>query len=686
METTHVEGVSKQNESLELQDFTINDNITQLESDNSLQDNHSHNNTYNETVIDTNISAPKEEWQLYEDSSILTRFFYRLWYGPRQPSDEPPTFQKTFNWSRKLDEIPHLFKERYPRKRIRITFLVIYCSLWFGINYILLYSYLYRKPFFYANDSSEKIPIITYDCNSYLNWEGKNGACGLNAAHCLPFADKDYYIRCPALCDRGGWTYSAIEVGDTKVKYRGYEIGGGSKQTGEADDELSYPYRSDSFVCGSAVHADVVSPVFGGCAKVSMKGPQINFPSREGKYNTQFSVAFDSFFPSSYAFKSYFDGIATGCIDPRAPLVTINVLFGLPIFYLYESIIGYWIITIVGYWTLLLALDPPLLVDPHDTSSVYELISLGFQRLLPLCFVLYVEWKSSIKRTLEDVGASPLLKIAIWYPMFWLGVMNNITFDRLPVDRLTPKDLKEQKGAATAVGCIIITILICAIIQAYSLWKSGRFRKFFKIYISFILGLILLSQIPGLNLRIHHYILGAILVPGCATRNLSAYLFQGILIGLILSGVSRWDFASIVETDFALLRGEAGVSMPPPMFKFDPKIPHKLNWQLNLTELETGNISSQLNQTLDGVSLLLNDFEVYVGENQTIALDILVQENQLLNKMIQDSLSVNGTVPLYLRIARANIETPRKLHGDYTHAALLEWPEGIWHPPSDGVS
>lgn len=680
MDTTYGESVAKQGEVLELQDFTIEESDTQ--NKNVLQNDEISSGGLNTT---TGVDASKEQWQLYRESNIVSRFFYRVWYGPAEPQDDPPTFQRKFKWPRTLDDIPSLFRERFPRKRIRITFLVVYCCIWFSMNYVLLFSYLYREPFFYPHDMTERIPIITYDCNSYLNWKGKNNACGLNAMDCSPFENKDYYIRCPALCDRGGWTYSAIEVGDTKVKYRGYEIGGGHKISDS--EELSYPYRADSFICGSAVHADVVSPVFGGCAKVSMQGSQTNFPSQEGKHNTHYSVAFNSFFPSSFVFKSYLDGIATGCTDPRAIVVTMNVLFGLPIFYLYESIIGYWIITIVGYWTLLLALDPPLLVDPHNPASAYELLSLGFQRLLPLCFVLYVEWKSSIKRTLEDTNASPLLKIIIWYPMFWLGVMNNITFDRLPVDRLTPTDLREQKGAATAVGCIILTILVCAIIQAYALWRSGRFRKFFKIYISFILGLVLLSQLPGLNLRIHHYILGAILVPGCATRNLSAYLFQGILIGLILSGVSRWDFASIVETDFALLRGEAGSSLPPPHFEIDHKNPHKLNWQLNHTAMNsTIHFNSKLNESLNAVSLLLNDFEVYVGNNETIDLDVIIEENKLLSKMVQESLSVNGTVPLYLRIARANDETPARIHGDYTHAATLQWPEGIWHGPMDGVS
>ncbi|CCK69529.1 uncharacterized protein KNAG_0C04270 [Huiozyma naganishii CBS 8797] len=651
-------------EALELQDLSYNESGDLPES--------------------TESARRREEWVLLRHSNIFKRILYRIWYGPDKPNDEPPAFPRKFELLRKIDAFPEdVFKSRFPKKSVRIFLLLIYGCVWFGIVSSLIHAYLIKKPFFYPSDGGEKLPIITLSCNSYLNWEGKNNACGLMGELCEPFDNKEYYIRCPALCDRGGWTYSAIDVGTTKVKYRGYEIGGGQLSDSSQPDLFSYPYRADSFACGAAVHADIISPTRGGCARISMEGFQTLFPSREGKHNTKFSVGFNSFFPSSFAFRSYLNGIASGCHDPRMTVVCLNILFGLPIFYLYESIIGYWICTIVGYWTLVLVLDPPLLVDPHDESTVYELFSLGFQRLLPLCFVLYVLWKSAVKRTLKE-DCSPLCKILLWYPLLWLGIMNNITFDRLPVDRLTGKDLKEQAGAATAVGCIAGTILTCAFIQAYSLWKSGRFRKFFKIYISFILGLVSLASIPGLHLRIHHYILGAVLVPGCATRGTSAYMFQGILIGLVLSGVSRWDFASIVETDIALLRGEAGAAPPPPIFRFKEETPHTLHLVVNSTASE----SYIRNEELNGFSLLLNDIEVYIGKDKTIDLDELFETNENLSLMAERAIeeSANGSIPLYLRAARVSMGSPQKDRSDYTNAAILEWPVGIWHDPLLGVS
>lgn len=627
-----------------------------------------------------NDGRPSEEWKMLERSNPITRLLRRIWDGPDVPRDDPPAFVRKLRVFEVLDDIPNdIFRYYFSSTYVRVFILAFYCLFWLVLLHQLLHPYLILAPYFSTGDGQHKVPIQSLSCNSYLNWEGTNNMCGLNAEECGPFEDKEYIIRCPALCDRGGWTYSAIAVGDRRVKYTGYEIGGGKKKDSTDPGTLSYPYRSDSYVCGAAVHAGIVSPFSGGCARVKMTGPQLSFPSRKGKYNTGFSVAMDSFFPGSYTFRDIKDGIASGCYDPRTAVVVSNILLGLPVFYLYDSLTGYWLMNIVGFWTLTLALDPPLLTDPHDPASVYELFSVGFQRLLPLCFILYVLWKSAVKRTLEN--GSPLAKVLLWYPTFWLGVMNNVTFDRLPVDRLTAKDLKEQAGAMTAVGSIFATILTCAVIQAYSLWKSGRFQKYFKIYITFIGGLVFLSTLSGLNLRIHHYILGMVLVPGCATRGSSAYLFQGILLGLVLSGVARWDFASIVETNVALLRGEAGGRLPPPIFKYNTETPHLVSWEMNNGTTEIDPMG-----TIDGFSLLLNDVEVYVGQEPQVDLDQLIGHNSQVKSLIEQSLVLADTVKLYLRVARASTRAPAKNRGDYTNAAVLEWPLSSWKDPEPGVS
>lgn len=100
-------------------------------------------------------------------------------------------------------------------------------------------------------------------------------------------------------------------------------------------------------------------------------------------------------------------------------------------------------------------------------------------------------------------------------------------------------------------------------------------------------GIVALAMLPGLNPRVYHYISGIMLVSFCGTRGIFAYLFQGRLIGLLLSGDSRTDFASKAGTDFTLLRGETGLSLNTPFFIFDEIRPHNISWSLDPEEITT---------------------------------------------------------------------------------------------------
>ena len=78
--------------------------------------------------------------------------------------------------------------------------------------------------------------------------------------------------------------------------------------------------------------------------------------------------------------------------------------------------------------------------------------------------------------------------------------------------------------------------------------------------------------------------------------------------------------------------------------------------------------------------------EVYVGKNETVSIDVLRMENPALAQMMDDALDAsNGTIDLYLRVARASVRSPTN-RGDYTNAGVLQWPNGMWQKPEPGVS
>lgn len=613
--------------------------------------------------------------------------------------------------------------------------------------------------------------IIQLSCREHPDfWAGKNAQCGLNADGCLrdfkifnskkngkkssgslagsfsAVSNKDIIIKCPALCDSESKIYSTITTGLDTHKYISYVVGGGlidSASTSHLVDkeQITNPYRADSFPCAAALHAGLISPMFGGCARLSFSSSNdktiLKFESKVGKYIGK-SVEFDSIFPFSYIFKklatpkdassSSSSGsepvvTVTNCYDHRMIITGLNILFGIPVMYLYTGLINYLIVSFVAFWTIVLTLDPPIILDSLNPEASSYLISVGFRRFLPLSFVLYTLWKFVVSKTLNK-NASPLGKIFLWYLFFWVSAMNNLTFDKyLQVDRFIITDMKLSVESLITLVIVISITAICIVIQAFSVWKTGKLLKYLSFYGITFFALFLFSMLPGLTLRIHHYIFGMILIPGTGTRGFSALLFQGLLLGFVINGIARWDFASIVETDGTLRRDDpfGSVDLRPPQFdSFNPQV-NSLSWSpvvSSSSSIESAS-STLANRTFDteayyddiegrqlnGYSLLINDIERYRGGNTTVSVTDLLSTNKVFGNFLNtavteagksssstkqaaprigDSNNSGNDIKLYLRLARASINKDKV--GDYTNAAVLWWPSGNFESPKPGVT
>lgn len=605
-------------------------------------------------------------------SNTFVAWLQKLLDGPQFPRDEPTQVFSNNPTLRAFERFPRLINEQFSTSKKSVAF-VSYLLIWGFVNYLVLSPGLNQLQNIKMKDGTT-LDVVTMNCEGDgIFWKGRNHACDIDGDACREaLSGENVIIKCPALCDKG-WTYSATPVGDKMIKYRQYAIGGGEYNDPEGE-YVSYPYRADSFPCASAVHAGALSPFLGGCVRVSFEGARVKFESSKGHYGTGPSIDFDSFFPFSFAFKHFKpEKTFTACHDFRLLLLFLNIGFGAPVIYLAPGIFSFWTLTIMGYWTIVLSLDPPETVDLNDSYSYAELVSTGFARLLPLAFVLYAVWTTTVSTTISD-PTSPLARLLCWYPMFWAGIANNITFDRLPVDRLTPQDMAQLPGSLLAEIGIILSLTISTGFQALSVWRAGKFNKYLLGYIPVIIGIILLATLPKLQLRIHHYILGILLIFTTGTRSLTAFLLQGVLLGLLISGVARWDFASIVETDYSLLRGEAGLSSHPPEgLSFANGI---LSWSPQIG-------ADDERQDLVGYSLMVNDIERYVGEESSLSVADLMANNGELNDLVKASLDNEQTTNLYFRIAKASPDGDRS---DYTLAGVLSWPEGDWVGPEDGVS
>lgn len=167
-----------------------------------------------------------------------------------------------------------------------------------------------------------------------------------------------------------------------------------------------------------------------------------------------------------------------------------------------------------------------------------------------------------IKKTLTGLTAQ-VEKTILWLGPCWVGCLNNYTFDKIPIQRLTPKDIQNQPGAVAALVIIVLVIFFIAVGQAWAIRVEGKMRRYLALYGIIVFCLLMLVAIPHMGLRIHHYILALLLLPGTFMQNRPSLIYQGLLVGLFIDGIARWGFASILQTPGELLGdGQTGSALP----------------------------------------------------------------------------------------------------------------------------
>lgn len=392
-------------------------------------------------------------------------------------------------------------------------------------------------------------------------------------------------FRCPAGCS-DAQVLEPYTIGDQEINYQSLVIGG------HMDDGNSTVYRGDSFVCAAAIHAGVLSDRLGGCGVISRTGEQSNYPSVEA--NGLSSIGFLSNFPLSFTFDKTAAsdlGLHDKCRDMRWPLLIVSVLFSSVLAIFITSPVLFFCMAYVGvYFHVALASDPP-------RSSGYPLlISTALGRFLPAAFVAFVIYRYCVRRTLQGLTAQ-YEKAILWLGGCWVGALNNYTFDQIPISRLTPHDLQQQPGAILSLIILVAVIFAIAIGQALSFRVEGRMPRYLALYAVMGAGILILALVPTMNLRIHHYILALLFLPGTSLQTRPSLLYQGILVGLFIHGIARWGFDSILQTPGELLNdGQLGSALP-------QVIPPSIG-QDNITFA-----FPELVEDFDGVSVLVNDVE-----------------------------------------------------------------------------
>ena len=565
--------------------------------------------------------------------------------GPVPPREL--RIQPYFPW---IQEAPIRLLDKYlPKRRHRIVLLVVFYACWF-----LAWSLMLRH-----NSGSAYIKGYGKPENLWCGasfWNDGNG-CGLNGNNCRPFSSAHMAFRCPADC-RSAKVYQPHIVGNKTFQYKGLVVGGPNP-----DDAEEMPtYRADSFICQAAIHSGVVGED-GGCGVATLVGPRSGYRSSE--LHGIKSIPFPASFPRSFTFQTLSESQQSCPIDSRWPLFVVTAISLVLLSLFTTSPAAFFFSTFV-----MLMFHVGLVSDPPNTSNVYELLSTLFARLLPGAFIACILYRYCARPLLSGLRAQ-IEKTVLYLGFCFIGALNNYTFAPLiPIQRLTPHDLR-QPGASLALAIILCAIVAIVIGQIHFIRISGNMPRYLAIYATILLSLLIFMLLPGLRLRIHHYILALVFMPGTGFQTRPGLIYQGLLLGLFINGVARWGFASIVQTPTAL--GESGgggegswwgANAPNVSAIVGPDVSNiTFNWGPMPTD-----------RSIDGVSILINDVERWRG----------YLDEELYWKhdgVTLDRRRTEEGEPEFFRFAWMNGNNV----GRYSKVGLWD-EEGVWHAPAHSSS
>ncbi|KAF8973871.1 hypothetical protein BDZ97DRAFT_1777329, partial [Flammula alnicola] len=472
--------------------------------------------------------------------------------------------------------------------------------------YIIGFAFFSRAQSFLTPEESFIGCTSTY-------WLANNG-CGQDGAACGPFDNSTFDFRCPAQCENV-ILQNPRTVGDEQIAFKPLIVGGG---------DANRTYRGDSFICSAAIQAGTISSSKGGCGTLQLTGNFTDFLPFTSHGLT--SLGFPTIFPISFRF---FDSTPLShCSDLRNDALAFNILVTSALFILLrpKSIVLYWCLVCIGFWHVVLFSQP---MGPPPKLDV------AFGSFLPVLFIAYAFWRLAFRFVLPAFRNAPLESCILYLSGFWVGILNNLTFDKLPLSRLTSSDITKRNGAITTLVVLLVIITVLVINQVRVIRKTGWLPYYAGWYIAGGLVTLVLAFLPGLSLRLHHYIVPMIIIPGTAFPTRLSAIYQGLLLGLFLNGTAAFGFDSILQTA-ADLRQDAPFGSDLPV------------WLTNSTNYNTS--TPFANQTIlwgaliddwDGFALLVDDVQRYAGTALNYSL-----------------ASLNATIPHFFRLAVSALDFP----------------------------
>ncbi|PYH84741.1 hypothetical protein BO82DRAFT_328706 [Aspergillus uvarum CBS 121591] len=510
----------------------------------------------------------------------------------------PPVEYKITPWLVRWQTAPSRYIERLlPSTRARVSLLVACIALW-GVVFLTILHF---------SITGQEIPgygaPVKLSCHARLWYNSTE--CGLDGEACRPFDNGGFAFRCPASC-ADAILLEPYVVGPAEYNYRPLVIGGSVQDNSTADTAASLGdpgiYRGDSAICPAALHAGLIDSQTGGCGVLRRTGEHNDYPSVSKNGIT--SIGFASSFPLSFTFNTD-PSERTSCRDQRWPLFTFSLITTTLLSLCTTSSAGFFAsVYFIVYFQVALSSDPPYSPD------YLEIVSTALGRFLPCAIVGWAIYHFAVRRTLAHNLPARWDQTVLWLGPCWVGALNTDTFDKIPISRLTPHDLQQQPGAIPALLIIVACLVLIVLTQALAFRKEGRLPQMLTVYAVFVAGLVLLLAVPHMNLRIHHYILSLLFLPGTTMQTRPCLVYQGLLVGLFVNGIARWGFDSILQTGAALLDGAQLGSVLPVVGAPVVLGVSQIAFAVGRDALLNGTRGPSLG---DGVSVLVNDVERYRG-------------------------------------------------------------------------
>lgn len=328
----------------------------------------------------------------------------------------------------------------------------------------------------------------------------------------------------------------------------------------------------------------------------------------------------------------------------------------------------FWVLSCIGFWHISLASNTRRPIPP---------VADVFADFLPYLFVLGIFWRFTFLQFLPWFDSMPIERLIWIWPAFWTGTLYNDIFNQVPIDQLTPTSISRRPGATTAVILLACIILILFMYQMWSLWRHRVLLPFIAGYSAGLVSIVILTPLTRLQLRLHHYIVGMILLPLAALPNRFSTVMAFILLGIMSDGVSRFGFDSILQNSADLLRdGIRGTGVP--QFNMDL---YNTTFESNITRFANSDqtfltltvswnpIPSDLKQSWVGFSVIVDDVVRYVGPSTNYSF--VIQKSSLAPRTNATYPFYLASVPHFFRVAYVNSFDSTSAVGDYSSVGTI---------------